>query len=67
MKKSDFVEVHIYVVNQSTQYGGGIIYSKDEMENMGGERYVYMGTTLITKKFFAIFSKNNILNFTYFE
>jgi hypothetical protein len=65
MKKSDFVEVHVYVVNTKNCLGNGIIFSKTKMEN--DFYFIYCGTTLLTKEFWNKYSYEDEIDLSYIE
>lgn len=67
MKKSDFVEVYVYF--PTYKYSGGVVYSKDKLNNGSrkDEQYKLDGKTLLTKEFYEKHNTNDIIDFSWIE
>ncbi len=62
MKKSDFVEVHVYFPTYT--YSAGILFSKDELKT---KEFKLDGKTLLTKEFYESHSSDGIIDFSWIE
>ena len=65
MKKSDFVEVHVYM--SSYTYSGGILFSKNLVESTKWNELRLIDKTLLTKEFYDKFNVDGVLDFLWIE